>query len=82
MEYPFEGESLERVRIEQELKVARGIQQASLPREVPSLEGWQIDPYYRPAREFGGDFYDFLKLEAGRVGVVVGDATGIRHSAP
>ena len=44
--------------------------------------GWQIDPYYRPAREVGGDFYDFPELEAGRVGVVVGDATSKRHSAP
>jgi serine phosphatase RsbU (regulator of sigma subunit) len=36
---------------EQELRVARSIQQASLPEEVPQLEGWQISPYYRPARE-------------------------------
>jgi len=82
MEYRLEGEARECERIEQELEVARGIKQASLPREVPSPEGWQIDPYYRPAREVGGDFYDFPELEAGRVGVVVGDATGKRHSAP
>ena len=56
--------------------MARRIQQASLPEEVPSLEGWQIAPYYKPAREVGGDFYDFFELEEGRVGVVVGDATG------
>ena len=56
--------------------MARGIQQASLPKEVPELEGWQIAPYYQPAREVGGDFYDFHLLEEGRVGVVVGDATG------
>jgi serine phosphatase RsbU (regulator of sigma subunit) len=43
---------------------------------VPALEGWQINPYYQPAREVGGDFYDFFELEDGRVGVVVGDATG------
>jgi serine phosphatase RsbU (regulator of sigma subunit) len=58
------------------MRVARRIQQASLPEEVPSLEGWQISPYYKPAREVGGDFYDFFELEEGRVGVVVGDATG------
>jgi serine phosphatase RsbU (regulator of sigma subunit) len=56
--------------------VARRIQQASLPKEVPTLEGWQITPYYRPAREVGGDFYDFHLLSKGRLGVVVGDATG------
>jgi serine phosphatase RsbU (regulator of sigma subunit) len=63
-------------RIEQELRVARRIQQASLPKEVPQLEGWQIAPYYQPAREVGGDFYDFHLLPEGRLGLVVGDATG------
>jgi serine phosphatase RsbU (regulator of sigma subunit) len=66
----------ERERVEQELQVARRIQQASLPKEVPTPEGWQISPFYRPAREVGGDFYDFLKLPKGRLGIVVGDATG------
>jgi serine phosphatase RsbU (regulator of sigma subunit) len=66
----------ERELLEQELEVARSIQQASLPEEVPKLEGWQISPYYQPAREVGGDFYDFHLLSEGRLGVVVGDATG------
>jgi serine phosphatase RsbU (regulator of sigma subunit) len=43
---------------------------------VPQLEGWQITPYYQPAREVGGDFYDFFDLEEGRLGVVIGEATG------
>jgi serine phosphatase RsbU (regulator of sigma subunit)/ketosteroid isomerase-like protein len=72
----LERERIERERVEQELQVARRIQQASLPKEVPTLEGWQISPYYQPAREVGGDFYDFYELEDGRVGLVVGDATG------
>src|SRR5215211_2307682 len=46
-----------RERVEQDLRVARRIQQASLPKEVPELEGWQISPFYQPAREVGGDFY-------------------------
>ena len=66
----------ERERIEQELLVARRIQQASLPKEVPTLEGWQIYPLYKPAREVGGDFYDFHLLSEGRLGLAVGDATG------
>jgi len=77
----LEQERIERERIEQELLVARRIQQASLPKEVPTLEGWHIAPYYQPAREVGGDFYDFFELEDGRVGVVVGDATGKGVSA-
>ena len=72
----LEQEISERERIEQELRVARTIQQASLPKEVPQPEGWQLSPFYQPAREVGGDFYDFFALEEGRVGVVVGDATG------
>src|ERR671910_2926413 len=72
----LEQEVRERERVEQDLRVARSIQQASLPKEVPRLEGWQISPYYQPAREVGGDFYDFFDLEDGRVVVVVGDATG------
>ena len=70
------AEARERERIEHELQVARRIQQASLPKEVPELEGWEITPYYQPAREVGGDFYDFFELQDGWVGVVVGDATG------
>jgi predicted ester cyclase len=72
----LEQEIRERERVEQELRVARRIQQASLPKEVPALEGWQISPLYRPAREVGGDFYDFHLLSEGRLGLVVGDATG------
>jgi serine phosphatase RsbU (regulator of sigma subunit)/predicted ester cyclase len=72
----LEQERIERERIEQELRVARSIQHASLPKEVPTPEGWQISPFYQPAREVGGDFYDFHLLSEGRLGVVVGDATG------
>ncbi len=68
--------SLMRQSIEQELRMARSIQQAFLPKGVPPLEGWQISPRYQPAREVGGDFYDFHLLSGGRLGLVVGDATG------
>jgi serine phosphatase RsbU (regulator of sigma subunit)/predicted ester cyclase len=76
----IEQQARERERVEQELRVAQRIQQASLPEEVPELEGWQINPYYKPARAVGGDFYDFLELEDSRLGLVVGDATG--HGVP
>jgi PAS domain S-box-containing protein len=69
-------EAQERQRIEQELRVARLIQQTLLPKSVPELGDYQIAAYYRPAREVGGDFYDFLELEDGRLGLVVGDASG------
>ena len=70
------AEAQERERIEQELQVASQIQQALLPEATPELDGWELTTYYEPAREVGGDFYDFLELEDGRLGLVVGDATG------
>src|ERR687897_1749362 len=70
-----EAEAAMRQRFEQELEVARLIQQNFLPRELPDLPGWQIAAYYRPAREVGGDFYDVIPLPDGRVGFVVGDVT-------
>jgi serine phosphatase RsbU (regulator of sigma subunit) len=76
----IERQARERERVEQDLRVAQRIQQASLPEEVPELEGWQINPYYKPARAVGGDFYDFLELPNKRLGLVVGDATG--HGVP
>ena len=72
----LEQEIRERERTAQELRVAREIQQASLPKEVPQLEGWQVSPHYQRAREVGGDFYDFFDLEEGRVGGVGGGGTG------
>ena len=72
----LEEEMRERERVEQDLRVARGIQHALLPKDLPELEGWGIAHHYRPAREVGGDFYDFLNLNDGRVGLVIGDASG------
>jgi predicted ester cyclase len=69
-------EARERERIEQELQVARQIQRELLPEATPQLDGWELTTYYEPAREVGGDFYDFLEFEDGRLGHVVGDATG------
>jgi len=62
--------------VEQELGTARSIQHALLPKDLPKLEGWKIAYHYQPAREVGGDFYDFLRLDDGRVGLVIGDVSG------
>jgi serine phosphatase RsbU (regulator of sigma subunit)/anti-sigma regulatory factor (Ser/Thr protein kinase) len=70
-----EAEAATRQRFEQELEVARLIQQHFLPKELPDLPGWQIAAHYSPAREVGGDFYDVIPLPDGRVGFVVGDVT-------
>jgi serine phosphatase RsbU (regulator of sigma subunit)/predicted ester cyclase len=72
----LEQERIEHARVQQELEVARTVQQASLPTGVPSLEEWQINPYCQPAKEVGGDFYEFFQLDDGRVGFAVGDVSG------
>ena len=64
-----------RERLEQEMRVATLIQQQFLPRELPNLADWQVAAYYGPARAVGGDFYDFIALPDGRIGIVVGDVT-------
>ena len=69
-----------RARIDQELRVAQLIQQQFLPRTLPDLPGWQVAAFYRAAAEIGGDFYDFIELPEGKVGLVVGDVTG--HGVP
>ncbi len=66
----------ERARTEQEMLTAQHIQQSLLPKEVPALPNWQFTPYYKPAKEVGGDFYDFLVFDSGQLGIVIGDVSG------
>ena len=70
-----QAQARERERIEQELRIARIIQQTLLPKELPDQPGWQLSTFYQPARAVGGDFYDFIPFEDGRLGLVVGDVT-------
>ncbi|MPZ91665.1 MAG: SpoIIE family protein phosphatase [Actinobacteria bacterium] len=66
----------ERERMESEMRVAQMIQQQLLPRSLPQVEGWDVEVHYHPAREVGGDFYDFMNLPDGRIAIVAGDVTG------
>ena len=68
-------EAAEREVLEQEMRVATLIQQQFLPRRLPDLPQWQIAAYYGPARAVGGDFYDFIEMRDGRIGIAVGDVT-------
>ena len=70
-----EAEVRSRERLQQELRVATLIQQQFLPKELPDLASWHVAAYYQPAREVGGDFYDFIDLPDGQVGIVQGDVT-------
>ena len=68
-------EARERERLEQELRVARVIQQTLLPKTLPELSGWQVDALWQPARAVSGDFYDYITFPDGKLGLVIGDVT-------
>lgn len=67
---------IQKERIEHELALALRIQQGILPKETPSPPGWHISAHWQPAHTVGGDFYDFITYENGKIGVLIGDATG------
>jgi serine phosphatase RsbU (regulator of sigma subunit)/anti-sigma regulatory factor (Ser/Thr protein kinase) len=68
-------EARERERMEQELRVARVIQQTLLPKEIPNITGWNMAAHWLPARAVSGDFYDFIQFTDGRLAIIVGDVT-------
>ncbi|WP_423223215.1 ATP-binding SpoIIE family protein phosphatase [Candidatus Amarolinea aalborgensis] len=69
-------ETRARERLEQELRVARVVQETLLPKELPELAGWQVGAYWQPAQAVSGDFYDFIALPDGNLGIVEADVTG------
>jgi sigma-B regulation protein RsbU (phosphoserine phosphatase) len=67
---------IEKSRLDLDLSIASGIQQMLLPRQVVSLEGFDLDARYKPAQKIGGDLYDIIPLPGGRLGVAVADVSG------
>lgn len=63
-------------RVEQELKRAREVQEAMLPRSVPAIAGFEFAASSKPCYEASGDYYDFVELPDGRLGVAVADVAG------
>jgi serine phosphatase RsbU (regulator of sigma subunit) len=63
-------------RIEEEMAVARRIQRSFLPRTLPQPPGWELAAFSRGAQAVGGDFYDCIDLDEGRIGLVIADACG------
>jgi phosphoserine phosphatase RsbU/P len=74
-------ESARRQRFDREIEIAREVQERLLPQTYPSVAGVEFAGYSRPAREVGGDYYDFIALENGRLGIAVGDVSGKGISA-
>jgi sigma-B regulation protein RsbU (phosphoserine phosphatase) len=69
----LQQEMAERERLEQELQLARDIQQTFMPSQLPDLVGWELAVTWRAARQVAGDFYDFFDLPDGRLGLVIAD---------
>lgn len=63
-------------RLGRELRIARDVQRALFPQTSPAGPGWEASAHFRPAREVGGDLYDFYDLRDGLLGVATGDVSG------
>jgi len=70
------AEHLERERIVKELEIARNIQQTLLPQWIPPLHGGEMAAISIPAKEVGGDFYDFIPQADQQLGLVIADVSG------
>ena len=69
-------EFLVKLRMEEDLTSAHEVQMSMLPASCPEIEGYQIAASSTPAREVGGDFFDFFKIGERKVGLIIGDVTG------
>ncbi|MBN1479822.1 tetratricopeptide repeat protein [candidate division KSB1 bacterium] len=66
----------EQERLQQEMHIAKQIQQTLLPAEFPEVEGYDISSFYAAAKDVGGDFYDFVEVDKDTLGVAVADVSG------
>ncbi len=69
-------EAIMRAQLESELETARKIQEKLLPREMPQLSGFEIAGTSLPSMQVGGDYFDFLDLGKGQLGIAIGDVSG------
>jgi sigma-B regulation protein RsbU (phosphoserine phosphatase) len=67
---------MEKQRLVKDMEFARTVQESFLPQKTPEAAGYSFSAHYTPAQEVGGDFYDFIMLDNGRIGIVIGDVSG------
>ena len=72
----FGRELAQRERLNRELEIAREVQEHLFPQRLPTVLGLDYCGQCRPAREVGGDYFDFLELPEGKFGIAVGDVSG------
>jgi phosphoserine phosphatase RsbU/P len=75
------AEAAQRARVTREIEIAREVQERLFPQEIPQIAGLSLAGACRPARGVGGDYYDFIPLEDGRLAIAVGDVSGKGVSA-
>jgi sigma-B regulation protein RsbU (phosphoserine phosphatase) len=69
-------EVAQRERLNRELEIARDVQQRLFPQQLPDVKGLDFAGYCRPASGVGGDYYDFIRLDDGCLGIAIGDVSG------
>jgi len=74
--YDEDLSDVERKMLDHELAIAEELQANLLPRKVPQIAGYDVSAYYRPSREVGGDYYDFIEIDADHLGILVADVSG------
>lgn len=67
---------IEKKRMEKELEIAHEIQATLLPNMLPHLRDYEMDVYYHPATQVGGDYFDLVQLDDRHMFIVVGDVAG------
>jgi len=71
----LELETFARERLEYEFHLARQIQQTFLPDQMPKFKNWDLAAFWLPARQVGGDFYNFFNLPGGKLGFIIADVS-------
>jgi sigma-B regulation protein RsbU (phosphoserine phosphatase) len=67
---------VERKMLDHELAIAEELQANLLPKKIPQIQGYDVSAYYRPSQEVGGDYYDFIEIDADHLGFIVADVSG------
>jgi sigma-B regulation protein RsbU (phosphoserine phosphatase) len=62
--------------LDHELAIAGELQANLLPKRIPPIPGFELNAYYKPSQEVGGDYYDFIEIDADHLGILVADVSG------